>query len=695
MPATPGCPSAPGIPATPLPDRLGGRGASGCGQTGEHGRGGSFLEEGNLWIKATPGPAGAPLPGRGAPSASHGPCLSHTPQRPLAAASRSMQSTNTTSSRDLHGRRLSHSTEDAVSATGTSSLIGSAGGLPQTPYPDRHRQMASDDNQTLVSAIRAASEPRAVQNRVAQFFHDALRNSRDGAKLAKSRGMDLSRYWEKRRVQNALRRVLESLQERFGLEGNAKAGALGAVFDILVQHIRGCARGHQGACLAERELSLAFEVLGLWPQELSANDRSEVFTALLVPSTQAGIDVLSGKPMRSAVTRRLFCEGFDRVPFNLSDFPVPQHLLALSVQPGAERFTPEQVKAVAVAVASTFSMEHMGLGRVKDFFLSGLLSLEEIQAALPQLVPRGLVEDSVTRIIICGAPLLTAEEWSELVLNVRTREACGHQDEPATDSSAQAAQAAWLQAAAAATAIHAHQESSPVCLASPVLQPREVQQQQPQPQRQLHQLQQQHPPQQQRLQQLSMRHDVPQHHQAKVTSVSGSDEAADMVVSKFRGRFEPVTEPLPYRELTSEEPVRFARGSASNSQGGQVSSTVVNWGTASRARPPTDRSAPGTLNGAQQAAQQIAAHQADEGAGTRLSWGTSSFKMELASAASKSAGSEALGFREGAGALAASEGMDLLAWINLDLHHECAGPYLAHVFVRCCQLYEQRGAGRH
>jgi len=75
----------------------------------------------------------------------------------------------------------------------------------------------------------------------------------------------------------------------------------------------------------------------------------------------------------------------------------------------------DQRREVLEALLDAFGGEPGGLSLVPDCFDSGLLSLEEIQAALPTLYPRALVEDSVAAAIHRGAALMSHGEWTELV----------------------------------------------------------------------------------------------------------------------------------------------------------------------------------------------------------------------------------------------------------------------------------------
>jgi len=293
--------------------------------------------------------------------------------------------------------------------------------------PNGTQASQQNNNSQSPQLVTPAAQTREKQNFVARFYQEARAKAPQSAELATVPRMDVVQYWEKRRVQNVMRRVLEAVQERFGFDQDAHAGDLGAVFDVLCQHA-GMPRAPEGANEGVHESAFinALNALGLWPPELSHDDRSEIFHSLLVPTHAHAKAVISEQTqLRGVLTRRLFRDGFECVPFNLPDFPVPTHLLSSAVQLPLEKFTIEQRNAVAEAVATTFRLDQTGLDRTKDFFACGLLSLEEIQMGLPRLLPTGVVEDAVVRVISRGAPLMTNQEWHDLVLAVRTPQACG------------------------------------------------------------------------------------------------------------------------------------------------------------------------------------------------------------------------------------------------------------------------------
>jgi len=468
--------------------------------------------------------------------------------------------------------------------------------------------------------------------------------------------MDIAHYFEKRRGQNALRRLFEALQERFGFDGDAGAEDLGAAFNSLVRYARcpGAVENPEEVTLNEQQFFSGLDALGVWSPELNANDHSEIFAAFLVPTTAAARAVLEGEPMRTTCTRSTFCEGFERMPFNLPEFPVPVHLFPPSLQKlnklGPHWFSGEQTDAVAEAVAKTFSMEKTD--RVRDFFLCGLVSLEEIQMALPSLVPHFLVEDAVARIVRMGAPQFTDEEWNKLIVGVRSQgnqEALG--SAPLPDMPAQHREAAVVPQQPALPAM--------VSLASPPVRNRELL-----PSAGSSRCSERAPAASRPAEPLTAAGP------AAGTAARDCSDVDPEVMSRFRSRFEPVTEPLPCRDLPSEEPVSFARPEveeAPPAPSPPAPRRVVDWSTASRG------------GGVGSLCNTRGSHQADEGAGARLSWGTSGFKKELAAALSKAIANET--------DQVANNSTDYLAWVSLDLHHECGGPFLARAFVRCCELY--------
>jgi len=469
---------------------------------------------------------------------------------------------------------------------------------------------------------------------------------------------DPARYWEKRRVQNSLRRLLESLQERFGIDGDEQGNDLGgAAYDELLRLAPGA-----GVCIGdpsdlttgqidEEGFTRALDVLGAWPPEMSPADRSEVFAALRAPSSAAVRALSTGQPLPARLSRRMLCEGLTRVPFNVPDFPVPTHLIR------AVGRVETKVFEVAQAISFAFCMEQTGLERVKDFFLCGLLSIEEIQVALPQLYAETLVEEAVMKIIRTGAERFTPREWQTLVLQVRMIPAEGSCDEmvlPATPSQSPAqspsqrerhrdvqqpvsnALDATYQNVSGAAGATADASS----LSRTVLATEEVHGQAPRGLRQ----------------------------QPPAATAGG------------------VTEPLPDHVVRHvEEPLRLPGG-----QPGQAAAAgqrpVINWSTTSL-----------TVRGANDSGVTDAGlcydleHQADEGAGTRVNLEQEFFPAQAAAAGSylpDEAGSVSTISRS------TRRMDDPVRLISVDMHNECLGPLLALAFTRCCQLYEAGQAAR-
>lgn len=542
-----------------------------------------------------------------------------------------------------------------------------------------------------------ASTPQP-ENTIARFVNEALSDPSKAASCLTVR-MDVAQYWEKRRVQNVLRRVLEAVQERFGLDGVAQSDNFGDVYDNVAQQV-----GHRGGAeggLDEQTFIKALDALGLWPPELSKDDRVEIFHAMLVPSVAAVRSVLRKiQPMRLRLTRELFREGFECVPFNLPDFPVPTHLIAPAFKKPLEQFNSIQRDECTEVVVRSFYLGTKGVDKTKDFFISGLLSLEEIQMGLPRLLPQAVVEDCVTRIIRKGAPLMSTEEWQSLVLNVRTPQACGQAvaEDPIIEETPRSPE---RQVAAQCTSqMQRERAVEPVAAASggatstsagksmfgipntPAQQTREV-------------LQVAAP-----LAETMLNEFLSLSPALEYRNVRGLDQWApegDADVDRGRGRFEPVTEPLPCRNIRCEEPVvNFSLGGVSTLLR-QAPTRVVDWNTAVSEADQSFSGAASSVDTARAQAEPEGAarqpgligwHKADEGAGARASWGTRCFKQELAAAASKPTTTEPVTLMPG--------GADPVAWINIDLHHECGGPYLTHAFVRCCRLfYDAAGYTAH
>ncbi|CAE7782026.1 TRO, partial [Symbiodinium microadriaticum] len=249
---------------------------------------------------------------------------------------------------------------------------------------------------------------------------------------------DGGKYWDKRRVQTSLRRLLESIQdwsekrqEQLTRQGaDAPSGDLaGEVLCGIWQATPGQGLGTldpEKIKMTEQDFITGVQLLGAWPPELTPGDRQEVFAALLVPTQRSIRHLKEGRANLSQVLNlRSLREGLSGIPYVLPDFPVPVHLLQGS------KSASWKISEIAKELATRFAADGTGADMVKDFYLSGLLSLEELQIALPELVEIRKLEQAVELILRTSSRCLTAAEWQKFVYSVRG-EHPGAKEEEAT-----------------------------------------------------------------------------------------------------------------------------------------------------------------------------------------------------------------------------------------------------------------------
>jgi len=468
--------------------------------------------------------------------------------------------------------------------------------------------------------------PPSPDNTLPDFFDMIVAGERAPAlcHTQPRRSVDMQRYWEKRRVQNSLRRLLESLQECFDGEGGKETtmleqtAMLGGVAHDELRRIWSEGSGNMRMGLSEKAFTQGLELLSAWPPELSAADRREVFTALLASSVAAVRALSLGQPLPMGVTKRMLQSGLQRIPFNLPDFPVPAYLVV-----GTDPVTGKTLSEVADAIAQTFSIDYTGLDHVKDFFLCGLLSLEEIQAALPFVAASSVVEEAVRQVIGVGRDYFTSREWQLLV------------EEPSGEDHPEM-----------------QQPPPPPQPGQPPL-PGNMPQETPRP--------------------------VNAGHSALDSPVSRycqfspmpSEPAACAVISEVNEKPSADEKPSAIVSVTRSEPIAH-QNHHEETNSGHCAHHVINWGTTQWA------------TGAEQDASGLPpGHQADVGAGTRGNGQEIGQQPETA-----------LHVPSVPAVVAPHSSMPyfhddpLRCGINVDLHHECTGPFLATAFVRCCQLYD-------
>jgi len=475
-----------------------------------------------------------------------------------------------------------------------------AAGHEEKQHPESVKDTTSQAQMSKALKDVIAPPPRDAINRFLEqaFVADSTSSSSKGKKklrqeLGRPR-MHLELYWEKRRIQNLLRRLFEAMldtldDEAGGLVSSSSSKAednnmsvrdLGKVFDLLVSALPSSGPSNSQECeLDVKSFELALNASEFWPRDLGKELIGEVFSALCHASTADVAMVLNGAAPRTVLCREKFIKGFEHVPFNLPDFPVPTHFLAWDPKPSdgtkGTEIAQELSTQIAEALALTFCAHKTGIGAVKDFFLTGLLSLEELQAAMPISVPNSALEEAVTLIVDAGSAFLSDDEWQELVLEVRTPEACN-------GSGSDAQRASNAQGLAEILAMSAEARSF------------------------------------------------------IAGAVSG------------HGDFEELRQLEAAALALKAEPAVPVAGTAQKLDIAALSRPIINWSTVGDCASSGEAKPPG---GADAAA------------------GQDQNKILSRYAHGKAPTSQAM------------------AWLNLGLHHECAGPFLADAFVRCCELY--------
>lgn len=284
--------------------------------------------------------------------------------------------------------------------------------LPQTRPPNSY---TTEGRAYAESRIRSAVDflPHTPPNALLDWLKYLVSGQMEPGEPAPDGG----KYWDKRRVQTSLRRLLESLQEWAELrqlpEKDGTFDDLTLAKEVmhgLLQVLPGRRKTTaENVKLTEQEFINGIQMLGVWPPELTANDRKEVFAALLVPS-QRVVRLLQEGQMNlpKALNCQLLADGLGCVPYILPDFPVPIHLLKAILLKPAE---------IAKDIAARFCSDS-GADSIKDFYISGLISLEEVQISLPYLLQIRKLEEAV-ELILRSSQFFTTHEWQQYVYSIR------------------------------------------------------------------------------------------------------------------------------------------------------------------------------------------------------------------------------------------------------------------------------------
>jgi len=300
---------------------------------------------------------------------------------------------------------------------------------------DEDEPLVEETEFTIPAAIQRAMQSLAPQTPEGGNAFAAFLLGEEPAKVIA--------YWEARRIQNSARRFLERLEEsklmqqvskkengkgRFHVVNQSRPQkqyeqSFPYIFEKLAEEVL----GRKNGVLNEQQFIEACTAYKLWPSELEYTDKIEVFCALALASQDGaksfrmtyGEKGCDWKDCRLVMSHTTFCDGLTDVPYNLPDFPVPEHFF--ETDPKVRSPKGNLKIEIAQAITGLFLPDSDGMNKMKDFFCSDLVSVEEIQVSLSTLWPIKLVVEASTWIIRCAAPHLTNDQWSILVKDVRQR----------------------------------------------------------------------------------------------------------------------------------------------------------------------------------------------------------------------------------------------------------------------------------
>jgi len=546
---------------------------------------------------------------------------------------------------------------------------------PQLRSPALHsRQDVIRHNLPSEEVIRGVAEaegrvPPSPPNTLPDFLQAvAERTTRPAMQREGANSIDIDRYWEKKRVQNLLRRLLELLEEK--LDKPAPVGAsqdvalADATFNSIMQRKSPYRSSLDKEELTEREFLEGLDALKLWPPEMSDADRQEVFLALKVGNSQAVVS-LWDSVMTRTLTRVRIRDGLKHVPYNVPDFPVCSELLSSS----------RSSEEIAAEIASRFAeKDWVGNERVvpKDFYLCGIISLEEIQVSLDEMVPLTLLERAVFKIITEGVRRFSPDDWANKVkaprmgpdaaIEVYDDISIEHTEPQVASLPAEPIQTVEPESeaephyATVQTSVNSVDQNECSMDRSPGLIDVSPIQRPPATSPYRNTAASEQPS---LIAPMELESTRTQDPADILESAMGSLEGErrrlmDSVQSTSASR---------NREPLREEAVTFVTGAAphvnppSSEPTPAVPSRAVNWDTAFSGASGCDLS------------QLDSSHQADQGAGT---------PQMVAPQATNNANGRNYD--------------EPMQWISLDMHNECKGPYLLNAFVQCCIKYSEAQA---
>eukprot|EP00928_Gymnodinium_smaydae_P004693 TRINITY_DN11599_c0_g1_i1.p1 TRINITY_DN11599_c0_g1~~TRINITY_DN11599_c0_g1_i1.p1 ORF type:complete len:750 (-),score=97.73 TRINITY_DN11599_c0_g1_i1:94-2307(-) len=273
----------------------------------------------------------------------------------------------------------------------------------------RQQETAEDIQRGIQKAMSNMQQFQDDDNAFFYFLQDVANGHCVPAECRRKGSFDTGHYWYKKKLQNFMRRFIENLQNVFGVDEawamKNPYGLADIVYDAMLQQAATDFPGLQGADVGfdAGQFWILLKATGGADVTMTRNDHIEIFRAMMVSRKQDIEDLQPSRgahPLNDRLRRVDLQNGLYRIPFNLTEYPVPKYM---------------EVHGKSVDEIARMIAKALTTGNHRDFYLCGLMSIEEVQISLPWLVPLDDIQLALKEIIVAGWESFTSLERGQLV----------------------------------------------------------------------------------------------------------------------------------------------------------------------------------------------------------------------------------------------------------------------------------------